>query len=260
MTGAALALALALLVAPSSTRHRLEAQRPAAPARRGFTMAACVAGAVALPLLVPPTAVAAGGFVVVTLAVRWRRRVRHLRRTEESAALQGALDVLVSELRIGAHPVAAFDMAAAEVDGAVAADLRAVASRARLGADVASGLRSVAAGSPLPARWERLAVTWQLASTHGLPIASVMHTAQRDIVERERFSARVDAGLAGARATAAVLAGLPMLGVGLGQLIGADPLRLLLSGGLGGWLLLIGVTLNCCGLWWSDRITGRVLI
>ena len=103
-------------------------------------------------------------------------------------------------------------------------------------------------------------MTWQLASTHGLPIASVMRTAQRDIVERERFSARVDAGLAGARATAAVLAGLPMLGVGLGQLIGADPLRLLLSGGFGGWLLLIGVTLTCCGLWWSDRITGRVLI
>ena len=75
-----------------------------------------------------------------------------------------------------------------------------------------------------------------------------MRTAQRDIVERGRFSARVDAGLAGARATAAVLAGLPLLGVGLGQLIGADPLGFLLSGGLGGWLLFVGVTLACCGL------------
>ena len=34
--------------------------------------------------------------------------------------------------------------------------------------------------------------------------------------ERERFTARVDAGMAGARATAAVLAGLPVLGIGLG--------------------------------------------
>lgn len=260
MTGAALALALALLVAPTSTRHRLEAQRPVAPARRGIAMAACAAAAVALPLFVPGTAVVAGGIIALTLVLRRRRRVRHLRRAEESAALQGALDVLVAELRVGAHPVAAFDVAAAEVDGAVAADLRAVASRARLGADVATGLRSVAVRSPLPAHWERLAVTWQLAATHGLPIASVMRTAQRDIVERGRFSARVDAGLAGARATAAVLAGLPLLGVGLGQLIGADPLGFLLSGGLGGWLLLVGVTLACCGLWWSDRITGQVLI
>ena len=55
---------------------------------------------------------------------------------------------------------------------------------------------------------------WQLAQTHGLAIATLMQTAQRDIVERERFSARVDAGMAGARTTAAVLAGLPALGVG----------------------------------------------
>ncbi len=191
--------------------------------------------------------------------MRRRGRLRQLRRAEESAALQGALDVLVGELRIGAHPVAAFGVAAAEVGGTVAGSLQAVAARALLGADVAAGLRSVAAHSPLPAHWERLAVSWQLAQTHGLPIASLMRTAQRDIVERERFSARVDAGMAGARTTGVILAGLPVLGVGLGQLIGADPLRFLLSGGIGGWLLLVGVTLACCGLMWSDRITRRVL-
>jgi tight adherence protein B len=56
-----------------------------------------------------------------------------------------------------------------------------------------------------------------------------------------------------------VLAGLPVLGVGLGQLIGADPVGFLLSGGVGGWLLVIGTTLACIGLLWSDRITRRVL-
>jgi tight adherence protein B len=86
-----------------------------------------------------------------------------------------------------------------------------------------------------------------------------MQTAQRDLVERERFAARVDAGMAGARATAAVLAGLPVVGVGLGQLIGADPLSFLLSGALGGWLLIIGVSLACVGLLWCDRITSQVL-
>ena len=167
--------------------------------------------------------------------------------------------MLVGELRVGAHPVAAFDVAAREVDGPVAASLRAVAARARLGADVAAGLRSFAESSRLPAHWERLALFWRLAQTHGLAIATLMRAAHRDIVERERFSARVDAGMAGARTTAAVLAGLPVLGVCLGQLIGADPLGFLLSGGAGGWLLVVGVTLACCGLLWSDRITGRAL-
>jgi tight adherence protein B len=111
----------------------------------------------------------------------------------------------------------------------------------------------------MPSHWQRLAVSWDLAQTHGIAIATLMRTAQRDIVERERFSARVNAGLAGARTTAAILAGLPLLGVGLGQLIGAHPLGFLLSGGAGGWLLAAGVTLVCCGLLWSDPITDRVL-
>jgi len=54
------------------------------------------------------------------------------------------------------------------------------------------------------------------------------------------------------------LAGLPVLGVALGQLMGADPLRILLGGGLGGILLLIGTALGCAGLLWTDAITGKV--
>ena len=181
------------------------------------------------------------------------------RRRAESAALQAALDVLVGELRVGAHPVTAFEVATTEADSSIVASLRAVAARARLGADVAAGLRSVARRSPVPTHWERLAVYWQLAQTHGLAIATLMQTAQRDIVERERFSARVTAGMAGARTTAAVLAVLPALGVGFGQLIGAEPVGFLLSGGAGGWLLVVGVALACVGLLWSDRITGGVL-
>jgi tight adherence protein B len=211
--------------------------------------------AMVLPVAVTVAAVILFG----TLMLRRRRSVARRAQAIEAAALQSALDVLVGELRVGAHPVAAFDVAAREVDGPVAESLRGVAARARLGADVTAGLRSSAASSRLSAHWERLALFWGLAQTHGLAIATLMRAAHRDVVERERFSARVDAGMAGARTTAAVLAGLPVLGIGLGQLIGADPLDFLLSGGVGGWLLVIGVTLACSGLLWSDRITGRAL-
>jgi tight adherence protein B len=219
------------------------------------------AGAVAvvLAVMLPVGVVAACSIVGITLLTRRRRRVRLGRRAAESEALQGALEVLVGELRVGAHPVAAFSDAATEVDGVVAASLRAVAARARLGADVAAGLRSVATSSSLPTHWERLAVCWQLAQDHGLAIATLMQTAQRDIVERGRFSAKVDAGMSGARTTAAVLAGLPLLGIGLGQLIGADPVTFLLSGGAGSWLLVIGAAFACGGLLWSDHITAQVL-
>ena len=260
MSAAALALVLALLTFPSGSQSRLESLGVLAPPRRRLSLLPCawvVAGALAVVL--PAGVVVASSIVGVTLWTRRRWRLRAGRRATESAALQGALDVLVSELRVGAHPVAAFSAAATEVDGPVAESLRAVAARARLGADVAAGLRSVTSTSSMPAHWGRLAVCWQLAQDHGLSIATLMQTAQRDIVERDRFSAMVDAGMTGARTSAVVLAGLPLLGVGLGELIGAEPVSFLLSTGVGGWLLVIGVTLACLGLLWSDRITGRVL-
>ena len=249
MSGALLALSLALLVAPTGSRRRLETLGLFAPARRRLSLLplACVV-AVAMAVVLPLGVVVAGSIVGVTLWTRSRRHVRARRRTAESTVLQAALDVLIGELRVGAHPVAAFSAAATEVDGPVAESLRMVEARARLGGDVAAGLLSAANRSSMPAQWARLAGCWQLAQEHGLSIATLMHTAQRDIVERERFTARVDAGMTGARTTAAVLAGLPLVGVGLGELIGAAPVRFLLTSGAGNWLLVIGVTLVCVGV------------
>lgn len=270
---AALFLSLAIVVLSSSPRRRLDPsvairRRVGRPVHRwvrpggrrwvGGIPAGC--SAVAAAVLLPLTTVLAITVLGATATVRRRRHRRSRRATDEGRTLETALDVLVGELRVGAHPVRAFDVAADETDGAVAASLRAVAARARLGADVAAGLRSAAGSSALPAHWERLAACWQLASNHGLAIATLMRAAQRDIVERQRFTARVASGLAGARATAAILAGLPVLGVLLGQLIGARPLSFLLSGRAGGWLLVVGSTLACLGLLWSDRITDRVAL
>jgi tight adherence protein B len=257
---AVLTLAVAILIIPAGSRCRVEAVGLLVPARHRLPVVPCAGiTALALAIVLPVGVVAAFSIIGVTLWLRRRRHVRVRRRAAESAALQGALDVLVGELRVGAHPVAAFDAAAEDVDGAVAESLRAVAARARLGADVAAGLHSVTGTSLLPAHWRRLAVCWQLAQEHGLAIATLMQTAQRDIVERDRFSAKVDAGMTGARTTAAVLAGLPLLGIGLGELIGAHPVRLLVSSGAGAWLLVIGVSLACGGLLWSDRVTARAL-
>ncbi|MGB8388135.1 type II secretion system F family protein [Mycobacterium sp.] len=265
MTGSvagALLLSLALMVLPPSPRRRLA---PVTLTRRrvpliGPGAAGCITGCAvcAAAVLLPLTTVLTVAVVGATASLRYRRRRAIQRATCEGRMLETALDVLVGELRVGSHPVRAFRVAADETVGAVAVSLRAVAARARLGADVAAGLRAAARSSALPAHWDRLAVCWQLASDHGLAVAALMRAAQRDISERQRFSARVSSSMAGARATAAILAGLPVLGVLLGQLIGARPLSFLLSGHAGGWLLVIGSTLTCAGLLWSDRISDRL--
>src|SRR5947209_7376626 len=83
-------------------------------ARRRLPVWPCAGAAAAavLAVVLPAGLVAATAIVSVTLWLRTRRRVRTKRRTSESTALQGALEVLVGELRVGAHPVAAFDVAA----------------------------------------------------------------------------------------------------------------------------------------------------
>lgn len=257
---AALLMALALVVLPSSPRGRLTAVTPhrylprvgrSAP---GCIVASIAAAAVFLPL----TTVLAAAVVGATASLRYRRRQRMRRAVRDGHTLETGLDVLVGELRAGAHPVRAFNVAADETVGAVALSLRTVAARARLGADVAAGLRAAGRSSALCMQWDRLALCWQLSSDNGLAIATLMRAAQRDIAERQRFSTRVSSSLAGARATAAILAGLPVLGVLLGQMIGARPLDFLLGGHVGGWLLVVGSALTCGGLLWSDRISDQV--
>ena len=237
---------------------RLRRRRGRVAGRRSAVPALAAVGIGTATVCSVPAGVAAA-LVVATAAVRGRQRSARRRRHSEAAALQAALDVLVGELRIGVHPVSAFDTAAGETSGPVGRAMGAVAARTRLGADVAGGLEAVAAGSPLPMHWHRLADCWRLAHTHGLSIATLMRAAQRDIVERERFSAHVEAAMAGPRATAAVLAALPVVGIALGQLIGAQPLAFLFGAGVGGWLLTVGTTLSCLGLLWSDQITTKAL-
>ena len=256
---AAVLLACAMLTAPPRPRWRLAVVRPRA-ARSPWAAVAVAAGSAmaALVFLVPPSVILVLLVAAGTVAARVQRMRGQCRRRREGEALASALDILVGELRVGAHPAAAFETAGKEAGGPVGCALRAVATRVRLGADAAEGIRAVAADSATPAYWNRLAVFWQLAAAHGLAMSDLMRAAHRDIVDRQRFADRMHAALAGARATAAILAGLPLLGVLLGQMIGAHPLRFLLGGGLGGVLLLIGVGLICVGVLWADRIVGRM--
>lgn len=264
MNGIAFAVALlavALLVAPPGGR-RPEARSGEPRISRRFGALSAAAPVVLAAVLAGPTVGLAAGLVVVTVANRRRRHLRRRDNRSEGRALASALEVFVGELRVGSHPVRGINTAAAEVVGAsaparaVGVALGAVAARARLGADVAAGLRESAQCSSAPEYWSRIAVCWRLAVEHGLPMATLMATAHTDIVGRQRFSDRVDAGLSGARATAMMLASLPTLGVFLGQLVGARPLSFLLGSGAGA--LLVGSALLCIGVTWSDRIIDRV--
>ena len=200
-----------------------------------------------------------GGALAGTLtALVVRRRQAGRRSTRDLATgaeqLAAAVARITDELRAGSHPAVA--LAGSDADGPLARSVLAPAAvAARLGDGVAPALRRGGASRPeISADIERIATAWALAERHGIPLADLLGRAHEDIRWRVRFAATVRAQLAGPRATAAVLTTLPLLGLALGQLIGADPVGVLRGGPLGQVLLVVGVALMAAGSAWSERI------
>lgn len=202
-----------------------------------------------------PTVIAL--FVVgATLFKRHTARCAESKREAELSVVLCGLEVLIAELEVGAHPADACATAAEDCVGPVATAFRAASARARLGGSAAEGFARH--GSSADIELARIANVWGIAESRGLALAALLVAVRTDLLGRRRFRKRTEASLAGARATATVLAGLPVLGVALGQLMGASPLRILLGGGIGGIMLVVGSTLLCAGLMWTDRITRAV--
>ncbi|MFT4397685.1 type II secretion system F family protein [Gordonia lacunae] len=269
------AAAVALLVSsPPRVTDRLQAVCGGALSARSSTPAMLGPMAVPVGALLAggiPAAVAAAIVVTVVLWVR-RRRMAEKQRDRRSDDLLLALSLMTAELSVGALPVRACEVAVAELrrrdpgdsgSGSEIADgLEAMACRAALGGSVlesTSGDDALVGDDSGAGSWVRIGVAWQIADDRGLPMADLLGAVRSDLQARRGFADRTRAGLSGPRATAAVLAGLPLLGIALGQATGAGPIQVLLGGGLGGVLLVVGCGLVAAGIGWSERITGKVL-
>lgn len=93
-----------------------------------------------------------------------------------------------------------------------------------------------------------------LAASLGAPLAQVLERIASGLAAAAEADGERRAALAGPRATARVLTGLPVLGVGLGVAVGADPVGVLLGGGFGTAALVVGVALLLIGRWWIGRL------
>lgn len=256
---ACLALVLAVVAFPGRAAPvRLAAvqRRPAVPhgARVLPVAVVVVVGALAGLLALGP----AGAVVGATAAVTSRNARARVRRDRAAAAtavaLAAALDRIVEELRAGAHPTTALRGAATDPEPASAVLLPA-ATAAALGDGVPAALEAEAARRPELARDLRLvAGAWALAERHGVPLADLLAGVHADLRWRLAHAGRVGAALAGPRATTAVLTALPVLGILLGELVGAGPLQVLRSGVLGQVLVVSGVGLAATGAAWARAV------
>lgn len=260
LAAALAAAAVALLAAlPRPGALRLQAVLPASPARRRRLGALPWLAAAPLVLVVGPVP------VLVALAAagagwRWRReRLRRSACAAERAGAGEACAVLAAELRAGRDPGTALTAAAEVAAGPLQSTLRAAGSAARLGGDVAATLRSPPSRRPtaVPEVLRSLAACWSVCASSGSGLAAAVGRLEEGLRAEAAQRRAVAAELAGPRATAMLLALLPLVGLLMAGALGADPLRVLLHTRIGLVCLVLGLGLDALGLLWTARLVER---
>lgn len=215
---------------------------------------AAVAMAAAVWLLMPAggrrlrTSTSSASVDAIDVVRQWVRR----RRLQAVARQQGidALAALAAELRSGQLPADAL------VNATTSPPVwpHAVAAAVQHG-DVAAGLD---ADATTQSSLRALAACWRLAEHSGSGLADAVDRLVASARADERVRGELQAQLAAPRASARMLALLPLFGIALGLAMGADPLHWLLGSPLGLLSLAIGAALIALGLWWTGRIAAKV--
>lgn len=242
---------------PSRSRPagRLRDPSPTGRARRAGVPTAVAAGTALGWALGPGGAVA--GLAVGVLAARGLRQRAHARaRAAEREAAVEACTALSAELRSGRAAADSLDVCVPLARGPSQLALRRAAATARWGGDVAAALREPdGLAGAVPEVLLGLAACWQVCSTAGDGLAAAVDRLADGLRARRAHERAVHAALAGPRASALLLALLPLAGIGLAAGLGADPLRVLFSTPWGTTCLLAGLGLDAGGWWWTRRLT-----
>ena len=108
-------------------------------------------------------------------------------------------------------------------------------------------------GPSLANGWQQLSATLRLAQHTGMPLAETLYRLADALEAGEDAHQAREAASAGPKATASLLAWLPVAGLGLAHMLGASLGDLVTS--ITGWLLLIlGTFLAVIGRWWTSRM------
>lgn len=128
--------------------------------------------------------------------------------------------------------------------------------------DVPGRLTAAAEAAPPSTRqaWALLAAAWAVALDSGAPLADALDRVAGSLRALADADRQVDLAIAGPVATARIVALLPLLGLGMGLLIGADPLAVIFGTLPGASAGIGGVALLGTGVRWNRRLVAAARV
>lgn len=214
-----------------------------------LALGGAVAGGLALGLLLPVLAAAAGAGALVSMRGRGDRRY--------ATTLPLALELVARSLRAGASLHQAIAEAGAATTGPVGGDLATIASDARLGRPLVAAVEEWGVRRPLPSVRLAAAALCLGAETGGAQARAIDGVAAslRDYLA---LDGEVRALTSQARMSAAVLVVAPIGFCAATVVVDSESASFLLRTPLGLVLLVAGLGLDAVAALWMHRLTSRV--
>ena len=243
-------LAVLFLAGPRPQLARSPTGRAARGAGPVVLTLVVLLGSLAVPTLAPLLVIGAlfaGGVLLLV-----RRRARRREGALASRRVLETCELLAAELTAGQPPGRALHRAAAAWPL-----LAPAAESVDLGGDLPGVLRELAR-RPGARDLRLLAAAWTVAHRTGHGLADAVARCADAIRAAESTRRVVEGELASARATARLVAGLPLLALLMGSGTGGDPLGFLLGSAAGLVCLAGGLAFGLAGLWWIEAIADDV--
>lgn len=194
---------------------------------------------------------AAGLIVVGTVTLLVRRRGRRTEALTHRTAVAQACSILAAQVRIGQVPSEA--LASAAEDCSVLLPARETMA---IGGDPVDCWRAQAR-TPGLGGLSDLARAWRLSITTGAELAAALEEVAESLAADQALSLVISSEAAAPRATGKIMAVLPIVGIGLGYMMGGDPVAFLIGTPIGWTCVVLGSFSACLGVVWMEKIADR---